>query len=66
MSLSGFEPTMVKGKWFEENNLNHSDTDTPLTLRNNFNTLTRKLKNTCSIIKKLGDNRILNSGLNTI
>jgi hypothetical protein len=28
-SLSGFEPTAVRGKWFEVNDLNHSATDAP-------------------------------------
>jgi hypothetical protein len=26
-SLSGFEPTAVRGKWFEVNDLNHLATD---------------------------------------
>jgi hypothetical protein len=29
-SLSGFEPTAVKGKWFEINDLDHSATDAPV------------------------------------
>jgi hypothetical protein len=29
MSLSRFEPTEVRGKWFEVNDLNHSATDAP-------------------------------------
>jgi hypothetical protein len=28
--LSGFEPTAVRGKWFEVNDLNHSATDAPI------------------------------------
>ena len=28
-SMVGFKPTIVKGKWFEVNNLNHLATDTP-------------------------------------
>jgi hypothetical protein len=27
--MSGFEPTTVKGKWLEFNDLNHSPTDAP-------------------------------------
>jgi hypothetical protein len=27
--LWGFEPTAVRGKWFEVNDLNHSATDAP-------------------------------------
>jgi hypothetical protein len=38
-SLSGFEPTVVRGKWFEVNDLNHSATDAPLGL---FETMGRK------------------------
>jgi hypothetical protein len=31
-SLSGFEPTAVRGKWFEVNDLNHSAMDAPQVL----------------------------------
>jgi hypothetical protein len=29
-SLSGFEPTAVRGKWFEVNDINHSAIDAPV------------------------------------
>jgi hypothetical protein len=29
MSLSGFEPTEGRGKWFEVNDIDHSATDAP-------------------------------------
>jgi hypothetical protein len=32
-SLSGYEPTAVRGKWFEVNDLNHSATDAPVNVR---------------------------------
>jgi hypothetical protein len=35
-SLSGFEPTVVRGKWFEVNDLNHSATDAPSTKDKNI------------------------------
>jgi hypothetical protein len=38
-SLSGFEPTAVRGKWFEVNNINHLATDAPFRMIYLFNLL---------------------------
>jgi hypothetical protein len=32
LALSGFEPTAVRGKWFEVNDLNHSAKDAPCSI----------------------------------
>jgi hypothetical protein len=41
LSLSGFEPTVVRGKWFEVNGLNPSAMDTPALLVIGINTVNK-------------------------